>query len=288
MEDPRSDPQQAAELPVGDIVLRCCRGEPDIDYHVYRPASAGAGARVVVAVHGISEHAAGHARAFAPLAERHGVVLVAPHFAQPQFHDYQRLGRMGRGARADLALERVLEEVARTTGASTGRFFLFGFSGGAQFAHRYLMARPGRVVSAALASAGWYTWPDPKRRYPQGLGRNRRLPDVVFDADAFLRVPVLVTVGDRDVERDPALRTSEALDRRQGRHRAERAARWARAMKRAARERGLPPSVTLQTVADAGHGFSHCVERGLHELVFAHFFAKRSSARSGTRPEGER
>ncbi|MDJ0852902.1 MAG: hypothetical protein QNK04_31415 [Myxococcota bacterium] len=273
---------------MGEIVLRCCRGEPDVDYFAFRPASARAGARVVVAVHGISEHAAGHARALSHLAERHGVIVVAPHFNQPDFRDYQRLGRLGRGARADRALERVLDELSLSTGASTERFFLFGFSGGAQFAHRYVMAHPRRVVSAALASAGWYTWPDRKQAYPYGLKRIRRLHDLEFEPDAFLRVPILLTVGDQDTERDPALRTSEALDRQQGRNRAERAAGWARAMKRAALERGLPANVTLKTIPEADHSFPNCIALGLGELVFEHFFAERRASRPRERAENGR
>ncbi len=291
MGDTPGPSQETTPLPVGELVLRCCRGEPDLDYFAYRPASARPGARVLATVHGISEHAAGHARAFAQLAERYGVVVVAPHFPQPAFRDYQRLGRLGRGARADLALERVVAEVARATPVSAGRFFLFGFSGGAQFVHRYLMAHPQRVIAAALASAGWYTWPDPKRRYPYGIKRTSRLPDVSFDADAFLRVPLLVTVGEHDIERDPALRTSERLDRQQGQHRLERAERWVKAMKRAARERRLPSAVTLQTLPEAGHSFPSCVDLGLGELVFEQLFAGKSgrrgrgAPRNGAEPE---
>lgn len=252
---------------------RFCPGDPEIEYWLVAPESAPRGAPLLVAVHGISERAESHASYFAPLAARHGVVVVAPHFARPAFDDYQRLGRGGRGARADQALERIVEQVGRLTGASTGRFCLFGFSGGAQFGHRYLMAHPSRVKAAALSSAGWYTWPRRKRQYPYGIAATRRLPDLRFEPDAFLRVPILVTVGDRDVEHDEGLRRSEALDREQGSNRVERARAWVDAMVRTAQRADFPPAVRLEILPGADHSPQSCMEQGkLAERVFQFFF----------------
>ncbi len=199
---------------------------------------------------------------------------MAPHFSRPRFRDYQRLGRGGRGARADQALERLVEEVARETHARAGRVFLFGYSGGGQFVHRYVMAHPQRVAAAVVGSAGWYTFPDAERRYPRGIRTRGDLAGVRFEPDAFLRVPLLVTVGERDVERDASLRQSEALDREQGRNRVERAERWVEAMREAARQQGLPPAVALRRLEGVGHSFEDNVERGaLAKLAFEHFFA---------------
>jgi pimeloyl-ACP methyl ester carboxylesterase len=257
-------------------VNRCsCPGEPALDYWLVTPGSAARGSTLLVAVHGISERAESHASYLAPLAEHYGVVVVAPHFARPRFGDYQRLGRSGRGARADHALERVVQEAGRLTGVSTARFSLFGFSGGAQFGHRYLMAHPSRVVAAVLSSAGWYTWPRHGRKYPYGIAVSRRLPDLHFDSDAFLRVPVLVTVGERDVEHDEGLRRSVTLDRQQGSNRVERARSWVDAMVRAAERAGLPPSAQLAVLPGVDHSVVSCMERGqLAERVFEFLFGE--------------
>src|SRR5262249_10288121 len=147
-------------LPVGKVVRRARHDDPSQEYFVYIPHSAGVGAPALVAVHGISRHARELGKLFAASCEKDWVGLGAPPFSKRASADYQRLGRTGRGPRADLALHSILEEVAWLTGASTARFYLFGFSGGAQFAHRYLMAHPHRVAGAVIASAGWYTYPD--------------------------------------------------------------------------------------------------------------------------------
>jgi dienelactone hydrolase len=257
------------------VLRRALPGDPPLDAYVYLPRTPAPQARVVAIVHGISELPRQHLEHFAPLAERQGVVLVAPHFARPRFRDYQRLGRGSRGARADRALERSVEEVARETHGRAGRFFLFGYSGGGQFAHRYAMAHPQRVAAAVVASAGWYTFPDAERFYPRGIRDRGDLAGVRFEPNAFLRVPLLVTVGARDVERDASLRQSEALDREQGRSRVERAERWVEAMREAARQHGLPPAVALRRLEGVGHSFEGNVGRGaLAEIAFGHFFGR--------------
>jgi poly(3-hydroxybutyrate) depolymerase len=258
------------------VLLRALPGDPPLDAYVYLPRTLAPQARVVALAHGISELPRQHVERFASLAERHGAVLVAPHFSHSRFRDYQRLGRCGRGARADQALERAVEEVARESRARAGRIYLFGYSGGGQFAHRYVMAHPQRVAAAVVASAGWYTFPDAERRYPRGIRGHRDLAGVRFEADAFLRVPLLVTVGARDVERDASLRRGAALDREQGRHRVERAERWVGAMQSAARRCGLPAAVALRGLEGVGHSFEENVERGgLAEIAFQHFFGRR-------------
>jgi pimeloyl-ACP methyl ester carboxylesterase len=247
------------------VLLRAVSGDPPFEAHVYLPRTLAPQAPVIAIVHGISELPRQHVECFAPLAERHGAVLVAPHFSRPLFRDYQRLGRGTRGARADRALE-----------PRAGRFFLFGYSGGGQFAHRYVMAHPERAAAAVVASAGWYTFPDAERSYPRGIRDRGELAGVRFDPDAFLRVPLLVTVGERDVERDASLRQSDALDREQGRNRLERAERWVEAMQEAARQHGLPPAVGLRRLEGVGHSFEDNVERGeLAEIAFEHFFGRR-------------
>jgi pimeloyl-ACP methyl ester carboxylesterase len=258
------------------VLRRAVSGDPPLEAYVYLPRTLAPQAPVIAIVHGISELPRQHVECFAPLAERQGAILVAPHFARPRFRDYQRLGRGSRGARADRALERLVEEIARETHARAGRFFLFGYSGGGQFAHRYAMAHPQRAAAAVVASAGWYTFPDAERFYPRGIRDRGDLAGVRFEPDAFLRVPLLVTVGARDVERDASLRQSEALDREQGRSRVERAERWVEAMQAAARERGLPPAAVLRRLEDVGHSFEDNAGRGaLAEIAFEHFFGQR-------------
>ncbi|MEO5988359.1 MAG: hypothetical protein ABIU54_13975 [Candidatus Eisenbacteria bacterium] len=262
----------------GRILHRALRADPQQEYLLYVPHGAGRGAPILVTVHGISRNVEEHAKLFAPYAEQHDVVLVAPSFTSERNEGYQRLTNEGVGKRADRALEAIVAEVAASTGADGRKFRLFGFSGGAQFAHRYTLAHPERVISAAIGAAGWYTFPDPRTPYPYGLGPSADRSDLRFDPERFLRVPIVVFVGKEDTAGGESLRRNPQLNRQQGTTRLARARRWVAEMNRAARSRGLPPPASCQEVAGIEHSFGQFMkEGGLGERVFAALFATPSS-----------
>lgn len=274
----RSRSDEAEPERPGKVVEYHLKGSLGLRYLRYTPRCGGLGAPLVVAVHGLSGRPRGYAQHLAPMAERFGAVVVAPHFARPRFRDYQRLGREGHGQRADLALIDLAETVAKQIGACQKRFFLMGYSGGAQFVHRFALAHPERVAAAVASSAGWYTFPDSRWPYPLGIGSARRLPGVSFAPNRFLRVPILVTVGERDTHRDRVLRKTARVDSQQGQTRLERAERWVEAMSHVAEERGMTPTVTLRTLPELGHCFASSMTRGgLGPLAFDHFFRRLSS-----------
>jgi pimeloyl-ACP methyl ester carboxylesterase len=265
------------ELPRGQILRRTLRQDPKQEYLLYVPHHAGRGAPILVTVHGISRNVDEHAKLFAPYAEEHDVVLIAPFFTDERNAGYQRLHKEGAGMRSDRALDAIVEEVAAATGADGRKFRLFGFSGGAQFAHRYTLAHPERVIGAAIGAAGWYTFPDPRTPYPYGLGASADRSDLSFDPDRFLRVPIAVFVGDEDIKGGESLRRNDQVDHQQGTTRLERARRWVAAMNDAARSRGLPPPASCHEVAGIEHSFRQFMTEGdLGERVFSALFGSSS------------
>ena len=258
-------------------------------YFLYRPARACGNAPLLVSVHGISRNARAHATCLARVAEQHGVVVVAPLFTSKRFHDYQRMGHSRRGERPDRALNEIVAEVGRLSGADARRFFLFGYSGGAQFAHRYAMAYPQRIAGLALGSAGWYTFPDPEKRYPWGMRASVGLPDLFFDLDRFLELRIHLFVGGLDTLRGPDLNRCKRIDRQQGATRLERAARWAAALRRAALLAGKSAEVSLCTLPRSGHCFEENVARDrLDQRLFAAFFGDRGEGLPSIAPGAER
>ena len=195
------------------------KSAPHLTYHLLLPRERHPEERILVSVHGVSRNAEEHIELLRPLAERYGVLLVAPVFAADRFRDFQRLGRKGRGPRADLALIRVLNELNIATGWDTSKIDMFGFSGGAQFAHRFALAHPQRVRRLALGAAGWYTMPDDTLRYPYGSGDVSGLDAVRLNAVAAARLPTLVLVGERDDrDDDEELNRSQIVCRQPGRY----------------------------------------------------------------------
>ena len=254
----------------GSVQLRQLADDPAQKYYLYLPAVAKRDTPIVFCVHGISRNAAEHARCFAPVAAAYGTILVAPVFAASRFPDYQRLGRRGRGMRADLMLNRIADEVEAVAMLTSSRRLFFGHSGGGQFVHRYVMAHPAKVDKYVISAAGWYTWPEPTAPFPFGTGATPDLPDLAFDLDEFLAVYGCVFVGSRDTGRGHAVRKSERIDRDQGVTRLERGSRWSAAMNRAARVRCMPEPLTYRELPGAAHRFSGMARRGqLAEAAFA-------------------
>ena len=250
------------------LVSRRVASDRTLRYEHFAPAGTARTDLVLVAVHGISRNAREHASALAALAQRLGCHLIAPRFDREQFPDYQRLGIDGRGRRADLALQLMLADLTRFGVRADASLVLSGYSGGAQFVHRYAMFWPQRVCSLLVAAAGWYTMPDPAQRFPYGCAGPVN-DSLTPDLRAFLRIPALAIVGAEDRLRDEALRCNDQLDAEQGLTRLARAERWVAGCIAEAWRRGLQTTHRFEMVGGVGHEFGAMVEAGLVERFAA-------------------
>ncbi len=232
---------------------------PEQRYFLAVPAAAADSCRVLVLVHGISRNARLLVESTWPLLEGKSVILVAPLFEENRCGDYQRLGRSGKGPRADLIIQCILEEVRQLTGWFGHKALFFGHSAGAQFTQRFLFAHPQLVERAALSSAGCYTFPsdDP---YPRGIRPSPLLPGIRFEPLRFLRVPTSVFVGREDTIRDETLNRSRKIDSQQGRNRLDRARRWVTAMNKTSQKLGLSTQVDLFEIDGMGHDYSQAIQ----------------------------
>lgn len=254
------------------IVFREVEGRPNLRYFLFRPSTERRGAPIVVSVHGIARNAAAHAFRLAEEAERRGTCIIAPLFEKSAFGQYQQLVDRRSNARSDHALLAMIEHAAAGALADPGRILLFGFSGGAQFAHRFAMTHPDRVASAVITSAGWYTLPFPESPYPYGLDLGELMAHDRMDISAFASVPFHVCVGELDTDRDRSLRQSRVLDSTQGRTRIDRARNWVEAMSRETARFANARAPTLTLLPGVGHDFNDCIGRaGLARLTFEFF-----------------
>lgn len=219
-------------------------------------------ARLLVSVHGVTRNALEHAQAFSGAARAHGCALLVPLFDERRHRRYQRLGHERHAPRADLALQAMLAEARARLRLRERPLLLFGYSGGGQFAHRYAMLYPEQVARVAVGAAGWYTFPDPARPYPFGLGGTgaRGLPPARLEA--LLRVPAAVFVGERDCEHDAQFNASPQLVEQQGDSRLARGRAWITHMTAMARARGLDTPYRFAVLPDSDHSFARCVRRG--------------------------
>ncbi len=219
----------------------------------------------LVAVHGVGRGAKNQAALHMERATAQGRMVIAPLFDEKAWAGYQRMATRGR--RPDLALLTLLETVSFVWGVNTRKVSLFGYSGGAQFAHRFAMLHPHRLEGLTVCSAGWYTWPD-EQLFPCGLGSppRRRLSlggIAAGNLDRFLQIPINVAVGELDNQVDPLTRDNDALNEQQGAHRLARATRWSTVLRECALQRGIKAQIDLHVLPEAGHDFRQCMRSGL-------------------------
>ena len=240
-----------------------------LQYLVYLPNSLNRDLDPIVFVHGYKRRADMQVEQLKMISDITGRALLAPCFTKEQHRRYQRLGKGTDGLRADRYFDACLEDVTARYDLKTEKFLLIGYSGGAQFGHRYAMVHPHRVTRLIAIAAGWYTYPDAAISYPHGLATAGKLRAVSINPEVFLRIPMNVLVGANDLD-SVNLRRNSRLDKQQGKDRVERARRWVLAMRMAARLYRVDVDISYQEVPGIGHSFEQFVEQGyLRELVLA-------------------
>lgn len=243
------------------MVTGVCVNGP-ISAYVITPEQPATGAPLM-AIHGISRKAEELVEHFQPEAEANRQVIIVPFFDQDAWPVFQRITAKHR---PDLALLTLLNTLRQDRVIGSEPVNLFGFSGGAQLAHRFAMLFPELVNEIHLGSAGWYTLPSPDLPYPLGMGPGpsggnwHRL--MAGSLPRFLNRPIRVYVGANDTAQDKALRRDPLLNQVQGDTRVERAERYVRLIARRQTEMGLPVTARLHLLENCVHDFGQCCKEG--------------------------
>lgn len=257
----------------GLIHQRTIEGMSPLDYFAYIPENIPNEGKILYTIHGISRNAKEHIDGFRAMADRYGVIMIAPLFLKESFPRYQQLGTNVQQHRADMAFDHILQDAHEWLEITPAPMKMFGFSGGGQFLHRYAMFYPKRVARMVLAAPGWYTFPDPDRKYPYGLKSTNEWPKLKFTLDKFLKVPTLVMVGDEDDLRDKDLNKAREIDSFQGFDRVERAERWVNANRNMARSYDIVADFHLETIPNASHTYeSYMAHPPFSEQIFEFLF----------------
>ncbi len=211
--------------------------------------------KIIVLVHGISRNAQEMITSYSDVVDDK-TFIIAPLFSKRYAKDYQRLGRNQKGPRADYILQSIINKLTLRYGLPQIRFNLFGFSAGAQFAHRYAFAHPTHVNKVCIVAAGWYTLPSQKLHYPMGLKLQDEFIDIKFIMQRFLRVKFKIYIGDKDYERDKALNKNKLIDDLQGKTRIARAENWIEEMHEKYQKYKVNNSVAFEKLRGISHDFS--------------------------------
>ena len=165
---------------------------------------------LVISMHGLTRNAEGARDNWVNAAERHGLLIAAPHFGKERFPT--RLYQQG-GVRDEpdpakwvyAVIERFFDRALKSGRVEGESYVLFGHSAGAQFVHRMAILMPqARFSTAVTANAGYYTLPVGREAaggfsYPFSLDET---PSTGATVMAAFAKPMLIMLGDQDNDPD--------------------------------------------------------------------------------------
>lgn len=191
--------------------------------------------RVFLALHGMGNRGDAFSQNLIKIAEQNNWVLIAPTFQYRDYLDPKQL------MDDDIQLsKRILDTLdvlpQRLNLKLYKQVLIYGYSRGAQLAHRFAYFYPERVKSVAALSAGAYTLPTEKVSsakgtqvvpFPYGVGDLQECVGAPINWQALKKISFWVGVGERD---NQPLDVARAFDSYGGRTRVERAQSFKQAL----------------------------------------------------------
>ncbi len=273
--------QQRAELS-GRYVSAPATNKTGVDCYIRLPKKLSEDSPVVVAVHGIARNPLQQLIHFSAYAEQHDALLIAPYFDKKKWHGYQQLICRKARRRSDMALIESVERIQKGLALPVQPFYLFGFSGGGQFAHRFTMFHPDKVHAIASAAAGWYTMPDYGIQFPLGLATHGTYMDKSPDMTKFMEKKILILVGQGDTKIDKSLNQDQEITAIQGLTRVDRAEQWVGAIRAFGQHKDQKIDITAQFLPELGHSFRQCMVEGrIGSRVCEFFFTDDGASEAG-------
>lgn len=183
-----------------------CKSDPRFHYWVHLPDQyfdeQNPRYQLMVIVQHTGRTVEGYMRELKNISDKDHVALIAPVFPgglvdDDDMNSYKLLSDAG--VRYDLILLSMIEEMGRRyPGVQTDQVYMFGHSGGGQFANRFLLAHPERLKAVAIGAPGRPTFLNFQEKYFWGVKDFKAYFDKEIDLEAMKNVPVQLTVGEQD------------------------------------------------------------------------------------------
>lgn len=192
---------------------------PPYSMHIASTVDRSRAAPVLVVLHGMGSSGQEMIAPFVAEAERYGWVIIAPTFTYRDWTDPDQV-RLDELELIPTIRSLIDSLPSRVTVAVESKAIVFGFSRGAQLAHRFAFFYPESVRGVVTAGAGTYTLPRAEARpeqggqalaFPYGVGDLARYTGRPFNVGALRSVPFMVTVGAQDNRRGDVPRQWDRL-----------------------------------------------------------------------------
>jgi poly(3-hydroxybutyrate) depolymerase len=258
-----SPAEAATEIPQGkwSFVFTDAKGRADrpMRVYTYRPRQCkDKPCPIQFVLHGVQRNASTYRDHWELIADRYGVIVLAPEFSQ---RHWSRAAGYNLGDVADQAdrekwgfsaIEHLFDEVRE----GQADYRIFGHSAGAQFIQRMMIFRPDhRAAVAVAANPGWYTMPEWREDrkvepFPYSLVKARVGEKELRRA---LERRFVLMLGEKDNDPDDENLNKTEGARKQGESRVERGENFFKAATALARELGVKFAWELGEVPDTTH-----------------------------------
>ncbi len=255
----------ANPIPFGNNQQTISIAGEEIEIHTYKPQQYTNG-HILLVLHGLGANASGYRNSAVPLADAHGLLVVAPLFDRKRFPTWRyQTGGLVRDQRTteNFLIEpetqwtgrlflKIIDAVRTAEGRPGLAYSLIGHSAGGQTLSRFAAFVPNTARHIVIANSSTYLWPSRNERFPYGFGG---LPAPLADditLQRYLAQPVTILLGTADVERGRNLNVRPGAER-QGEHRYARGHNAFRAAQKLAHDRGWTFHWRLIEVPEIAH-----------------------------------
>ena len=253
-------------------VIYAAWNKPDVELLYKLPKEINKDTKVLFIIHGASRDVNKYLEAWIDDAENKNIILVAPHFTKDSFKYYSTLGlASSSGKMMDDSKTNLSNSIAlffnifkSKYSLSTDKYLIFGFSGGSQFVHRYMMyGKDTRIEKAVLGSAGWYTFLN-KEPFPFGI---KNMPLDKKRIDWFLSREVLFILGKSDNDPNHPTLNSNKKAIEQGEHRYERGQNYFNSLTHYAEQSKTPFRWRYKSVEGLDHNTEEMTDKAISFLI---------------------
>ena len=253
-------------------VIYAAWNKPDVELLYKLPKEINKDTKVLFIIHGASRDVNKYLEAWIDDAENKNIILVAPHFTKDSFKYYSTLGlASSSGKMMDDSKTNLSNSIAlffnifkSKYSLSTDKYLIFGFSGGSQFVHRYMMyGKDTRIEKAVLGSAGWYTFLN-NEPFPFGI---KNMPLDKKRIDWFLSREVLFILGKSDNDPNHPTLNSNKKAIEQGEHRYERGRNYFNSLTHYAEQSKTPFRWRYKSVEGLDHNTEEMTDKAISFLI---------------------
>ncbi|MBL4639164.1 MAG: hypothetical protein JKY57_01405 [Kordiimonadaceae bacterium] len=192
---------------IGRTPFICCQKDQRFSYCMYVP-SAYYGTdqqdyTLLTIIHGSLRTAEGYRDAFIDFADKHNCIVLVPLFpigilGVDDKHSYKYIRH------AELNYDQVLHDMEDEVRARFKRLrpkmLMHGFSGGGQFAHRYLYLNPNKLIAVSVGAPGTVSQLDPSLKWWPGTANFKELFGHEPNLKAMRGVNIQLIIGENDTE----------------------------------------------------------------------------------------